>query len=165
MKWIILQEFKEGPLWNGNSQQGLIRSLYKQNPLLNVVLMVNGMYHRKGIWLLPYRIMLLFQVWLKQCSPDNLNYFYIMTQFWNFFSSIFQILNDALQPHNQWMFLSCLGYIGSSYAPTIFTVFGNSVTSYISNVQFPDFEPLFPPLLRFSPPSPSPSLMMPSPID
>ena len=50
--------------------------------------------------------------------------FYIMVQFWHFFCFIFHILNDAWQPHNQWMFLSCLGYIRSSYAPTIFTVVG-----------------------------------------
>ena len=33
------------------------------------------------------------------------------------FCSIFHILNDALQPTNQWMFLGCLGYIESSYVP------------------------------------------------
>ena len=133
----------EGPIWNGSSQRESIRSIYKQSPLLNVVLMVNGMYHRKGIWLLPYGIMLIFQIWLKQCLPYNLNYFYIMAQFWYFFCSIFHILNDALQPPNQWIFLSCLSYIGSSYAPAIFTVLGIFETSYISNVPFSDFEPLF----------------------
>ena len=72
-----------------SSQRELIRSIYKQNPLLNVVLMMNGIHHRKGIWLLPYRIMFIFQIWLKQCSPDSLNYFYIITQFWHFFAPFF----------------------------------------------------------------------------
>ena len=146
MKWMILQEFREGPIWNGSSQWESIRSIHKQNPLLNVVIMVNWMYHRKGIWLLPYRIMFTFQFWLKQCSPDNLNYFYIMTQFWHFFCSNFHILNDALQLPNQWMFLSCLGYIGSSYAPTIFTVLG---ILWPHTFQMYDFQTLSPYLLHF----------------
>ena len=50
--------------------------------------------------------------------------FYVMAQFRHFFCSIFHILNDSLQPPIQWMFLSCLDYIGSSYAPTIFMDLG-----------------------------------------
>ena len=146
IKWIILQEFKAGPIWNESSQWELIRSSYKQNPLLNVVLMVNGMYHRKGIWLLPYEIMFMFQIWLKQCSPDNLNYIYIMAQFWHFFCSIFYTLNDALQPSNQWMFLSCLVYIGGSYAPTIFMVLG---ILWPHTFQMYDFQTFSPYLLNY----------------
>ena len=120
-------EFREGSIWNGSSQRESIRSIHKQNPLLNAVWM--GCITGKESWslrsnMIPYGVRFIFQIWLKQCSPDNLNTFYIITQFWHFFCSIFHILNDALQSPIQWMFLSCLAYIGSSYAPTIFTVLG-----------------------------------------
>ena len=122
-----------GMIWNRRSQPEWIISIHKQNALLNKVLMANGMYHRRGMRLLPWGVIFKFLIWLKQYSADNLNYFYIMTQFWHVFAPFFifwmirysLLTNECPELSGLFWKLICTYHIH---------VIGNTVTSCISNV-------------------------------
>ena len=138
LKWIILPEFREGLIWNRSSQRESIRSIHKQNRSIaecGVDVECDVSQERN----------MTFTLWSHAYTSNlvkTMNYFYIMTQFWHLFCSIFHILNVAFYS----LLSSICSWAWSSYVPTLFMLLG---VLWLHTFQMYDFQTLSPYLLHF----------------